>query len=240
MDVSSGSAGTTEEAQSGTAEEEDINFASTKSSTSRTTADVFSQDSDSEEADDQQDLLALPSLGELEESVDIPYSAMFDHSSAEVALPAASAAAPAKGSNSRSGSGRSRKSLSHADADAYLDDLPPGASSTYYVPGPRKGSFVPASGPNGMYFAPEREDKRLYYATPDELLRYRAGVEYVLPEDVSLEDFKNCVEEGKFKTSRCPLPLPTLQSEMESPSKAPLMAGKDLKGELFKHPDVGP
>lgn len=227
MDVSA------DEAQSGAAEEEDINFASTKSSTSRTTAEVLSQDSDSDEADDQQDLAALPSLGELEESVDIPFSAMFESSAGEVALPAATTA-PAKGANSRSGSGRSRKSLSHADADGYLDDLPPGATpSTYYVPGPRKGSFVPASGPNGMYFAPEREDKRLYYATPDEMLRYRAGVEYVLPEDVTLEDFKNCVEEGKFKTSRCPLPLPTLQSEAGSPVKAPLLAGKDLKGDFF-------
>lgn len=233
MDVSAdNSAATTQEAQSGPGpEEEDISFVSTKNSSSRSTADALSQDSDSDESDDQLDLAALPSLGELEESVDIPFSAMFEQSAADAALPANSAV-PAKGAGSRSGSGRSRKSNSHADAD----DLAPGSSSSnYFVPGVRKGTFVPASGPNGIYFAPEREDKRLYYATPEELLRYRAGVEYVLPEDVTLEDFKNCVEEGKFKTSRCPLPLPTLQSEMDcsDEAKAPLMAGKDLKGELL-------
>lgn len=69
-------------------------------------------------------------------------------------------------------------------------------------------------------------------------MRFRANVEYVLPEDVTLEDFKNCVEEGKFKTSRCPLPLPTLRSESASPVKAkPPQAspdGKEMKG-AFVH-----
>jgi hypothetical protein len=110
-----------------------------------------------------------------------------------------------------------KRKPSPAVTEAYFEDpavaaaagAPPG---TYYVPGPRKGTFVPALVPKTYHFPTEREDKRLYFATPEEILRYRASVEYVLPEDVTVEDYRRCFEDGRFRTSVCPLPLPTIEN----------------------------
>lgn len=145
----------------------------------------------------------------------------------------------AKSSSSRPSNGRARKSLSaNADGDNYFDDTSVGAASgnnAFCIPGPRKGNFIPvgSAAHNGTYNQGfDWEDKRIMYASPEEMLQYRANVEYVLLEDVTLEDFKNCVVEGKFKPSRCPLPLPTLQSEPSSPIKTAPSAPKEVKGEF--------
>jgi hypothetical protein len=70
-----------------------------------------------------------------------------------------------------------------------------------------------AAGRAGPY---STDDRRLYLASPEEILRFRAAVEYLLPEDVRVEDFRRCFEDGRFRTSVCPLPLPTMQ-QMASP-----------------------
>ena len=67
-----------------------------------------------------------------------------------------------------------------------------------------------------VHFAPAKEDRRLYFATAEDILRFRSNVEYVLPEDLTVEDYKNCVQEGKFLTSLCPLPLPSMDGEDKS------------------------
>ena len=75
-------------AQSGSVDEEGISFAPASSLIARTSlqggssaaSEYLSQDSDSDGAD-QHDLPALPSMSELEESVDIPFSTtIFEHS----------------------------------------------------------------------------------------------------------------------------------------------------------------
>jgi hypothetical protein len=78
---------------------------------------------------------------------------------------------------------------------------------------------VPALAPKTYHFPTEREDKRLYFATPEEILRYRASVEYVLPEDVTVDDYRRCFEDGRFRTSVCPLPLPSMESLSSPASK---------------------
>ncbi|KAJ1442272.1 hypothetical protein B484DRAFT_414864, partial [Ochromonadaceae sp. CCMP2298] len=54
-------------------------------------------------------------------------------------------------------------------------------------------------------------------ASQEELLAYRRDVEYVLPEDLSSADYTQCIKEGKFLTSRCPLPLPEMDESPRSP-----------------------
>ncbi len=268
-------------------DEEGISFAPAASLTARPSlqggssaaSEYLAQDSDTDGAD-HEDLTCLPSISELEESVDIPFSStIFEHSAGQMETGSNGGAAasagkyychifllssyslssnswfsfvflrfffvlfiPAKSSSSRPSNGRSRKSLGSAasvDADNYFDDSSIGASSSsnaLCIPGSRKGSFIPvgAAAHNGTYNQTfDWEDKRIMYASPEEMLQYRANVEYVLLEDVTLEDFKNCVVEGKFKPSRCPLPLPTLQSEASSPVKASAPVNKELKGEII-------
>lgn len=141
-----------------------------------------------------------------------------------------------KATKSQGSSRSSRKSLSAAAADSYLDDSATGGNGqqgTFYVPGPRKGSFVPASTQNVVHFAPAKEDRRLYFATAEDILRFRADVEYVLPEDLTVEDLKSCVQEGKFHASMCPLPLPSLDSASTGRSPATEFKGDILYYFLF-------
>ena len=81
---------------------------------------------------------------------------------------------------------------------------------THYVPGVARRS----SGAGQK----ERDEKRAQLMAAEAMLRYRAEVEYVLPEDLSVDDIKRCFEDGKFHTSLCPLPLPSL-SVMGSPTR---------------------
>lgn len=128
-----------------------------------------------------------------------------------------------KSSGSKGGGGKRKASTpSIPNADGLFDPLtslgasPPGQG----LPAPtRKGGHGgPGRGGPGPYSA--ADDRRLYLASPEEILRYRAGVEYILPENLRVENLRRCCEDGRFKTSLCPLPLPTMQ-DMASPRHKP-------------------
>ena len=138
-------------------------------------------------------------------------------------------------SEGKSGSSKSNSKRRHSAGEG-LDVTPSlvaaagpsGAPSAYYVPGQRRGTFLPTSSSLrawGSAGGGGRDDKNSHLASAEEILLFRAAVEYLLPEDVSVEDYKRCFEEGRFKTSLCPLPLPPMDC-MPSPTKMMLAAAE--------------
>lgn len=127
-----------------------------------------------------------------------------------------------KASGSKGGGGkRKAPTPSLLNADGLFDSLtnlgasPSGQGHSSHSA--RKSSHGSAN--RGAHYS-AADDRRLYLASPEEILRYRAGVEYILPENLRVENLRRCCEDGRFKTSLCPLPLPTMQ-DMASPRNKP-------------------
>lgn len=178
-----------------------------------------------------QDLLEPPSMSALEESVEVNFplalfGAAMQHGSNPILIEKAPVAVAEKEKSGKSHSSSKSHSKRRASAGGEGSDITPSLvaaagttgviTPTVHVPGQKRGSYASSLKPWGS--ANNRNDKNSHLASAEEILRFRAAVEYLLPEDVTTEDYRRCFEEGRFKTSLCPLPLPPMDC-IPSPTK---------------------